>query len=117
MRIIKYAKLFLLPTLVAAIIIGCSSTKELELLPKSDELVAMEQYYQKISKDPKVRQYAEAEINKAGTTLDSATKAATVKQMASLVYVSNNQINIAIKAAETKAFKSRILEIKALYSK
>jgi len=111
MTILKFGRSLLLPAVTAVMILGCSTKP-----PKSEELVAAEQFYQDTLQNPKVNEYAANELNKAKETLNSATNAETPEQMASLVYVGNNQINTAIVAAEINASVKRTREIITLIS-
>jgi hypothetical protein len=111
MIILKIGKLLLLPVITAGMVVGCSTAP-----PKSEELIAAEQYYQSTLQDSRVSQHAASELDKASVTLKSAAKAETTEQMAALVYVGNNQISTAIVAAEINASVKRVREIMTLIS-
>lgn len=91
---------------IAIIVGGCS-----QKLPKSDKLLAAEQYYQKASKDPKVSQYANTELKKANATLKAAMKTTNIEEMNALAHISKNQTGIAIKNAEIKTLSKSIEDI------
>ncbi len=112
MTILQLGKSFLLSAIAVVMLLGCSTSTR--LLPKSEILLVTELRYQEASNDPKLRQYAEPELNKADATLKSAAEAETAEEMTHLVYVGNNQINTAIEVAKMNAAIARIQEIKAI---
>ncbi len=105
-----YDRKFFLSPAMAILLIGCSVAP----LQKSKDLLTAELFLQKTSKDIKVLQFAELELIKAGNALEAAAQAETEEQMASLVYVGNNQINTAIKTAEIMIAKKTIRDANTL---
>ncbi len=97
-----------LPLLVTVIIVasGCS-----QKLPKSEELLAAEKFYQKTATNPEVTKYATTELIKANDSLKAASQAKNHEEMNALAHISKNQTGIAIKNAEIKASTKRIGEI------
>jgi hypothetical protein len=111
MKTLKISGSRLFPIVAAGMVLSCTT-----MPPKSEELIAAEQFYQITLQNPKVSQHAVSELNKANITLIAAAKAKTTGQMAALAYVGNNQINSAIVAAEINASVKRIREIRTIIS-
>jgi hypothetical protein len=111
MTIYKSTPLILLIVIAITQLTGCTTAAT---LPKSKALLATELFYETTSNELKGSQPVEAELSKASDMLESAVLAKTEKEMAAMVYISNNQIKTAIQAAEAEAAKERVREIRTL---
>lgn len=109
MNILNESKFFLL--LATTIILSSCSNGSLQ---SNEDLKKAESFLQKTAQDIKVVQFAELELIKAGNTLKAAAQAESEEQLATLVYMANNQINTAIKIAEIKLSKQKISDANTL---
>lgn len=92
MKILKVKKL-IIPAVVAVLMTGCAG------LEKPKALLDAEKAYGIAAKNSNVQKYASSELSKASATLVSAAASESAEDMASLAYIGNTQVEIAVLSA------------------
>jgi len=88
------AKKLLIPAILVTLASGCAE------LQKPQLLLDAEKSYGQAASSASVLKYAAPELNVANTTLASAALAENEEDMASLAYIANTQIEVAVTKAE-----------------